>query len=112
MSKRPTIAEVLHLAADKYLEYDHYYGIVGEFHKRELFSCDAVDSAAWESFQKWDHDILFDDFIDPIMRGLENMGVNTSSSIQFIEYSNLEERQGARYAWLKFAAMMAEEQGV
>lgn len=46
--------------------------------------------------------------------GLENMGLETHSSNQFDDFGDgdSDERFAARYNWLKFAALIAEEQGV
>jgi hypothetical protein len=89
-----TIAEVLHYAADNFLANSgipsrgtHYY------------SCLAVKKSARilrvPSYQ--------------IMIGLRNMGVDPAS---IVEFSDVRDTQGARYLWLKFAALIAEEQGV
>ena len=54
-----------------------------------------------------------------VKQGLRNMGCPTGSSTAFSKYGETpyftEEKhhvQGMRYMWLKWAAMMAEEQGV
>lgn len=46
-----------------------------------------------------------------IQKGLREMGLSVLSAKQFNEFSNIEERQAARYNWLYFAALIAEEQG-
>ena len=114
---QPTIAEVLHLAADEYLSpiehLDDFFAC--------RYSCESVELAAWDLFQDWeDKKIEFTEFFYPIMIGLRNMGVETHSATQFrsLPYKvhnpsdGCDNRQGARYAWLKFAALIAEEQGV
>jgi hypothetical protein len=91
-----TIAELLHRAADRHLSSAG----VGGF-DTEVESCSAVMVAA----KKMNVDY------HPVCHGLQEMGVNLSY-MQFEEFPRGPERQAARYAWLKFAAMIAEEQGV
>ena len=96
------ISEVLHRAADKYLAADDYE----YFNGKEKYSCLAVIEAAENTGLK-----------KSIMYGLNNMGCNTSANDLFVEYGDRmgvasEEVQGMRYFWLKWAALMAEEQGV
>jgi hypothetical protein len=91
-----TIAELLHRAADRHLSSAGAGG-----RDKEVESCCAVIVAA----QKMDVDYR------PVWHGLQEMGVNFSF-YEFEEFPRGHERQAARYAWLKFAAMIAEEQGV
>lgn len=105
-----TIAEVLHLAADKYLAAN-----TQQYHKnKDRFSCTAVFEASRA---------LRAENLDDIYDGLEAMGCPTSSRYAFQklgyedirEFGNMRvfpETQGARFMWLKFAALIAEEQGV
>lgn len=101
MSKA-TIADVLHLAADKYLASRSYAG------QKSRFSCTAVEFAA---------DRLGVE-TTAIFKGLGNMGLDTTSCNAFINmgyednFAIVFETQAARYTWLKFAALIAEEQGV
>ena len=106
-----SIADVLHHAADKTLwtggkTEKHYFKIRGREIRR--YSCDAVELACQNLSYEGDyHDIA---------EGLRNMGVDTHSCSVFrrFEYGaefSVEE-QAARYTWLKFAALIAEEQGV
>jgi hypothetical protein len=107
--KEYTIAEILHYAADKCLasKKEQYWTFGGN---KEKYSCCAVDEAY----------IKLIGFVDyptnqsrAIRKGLENMGCPIESIDAFDDNGVfLEENQQARYAWLKFAAMMAEEQGV
>ena len=46
-----------------------------------------------------------------IIEGLEAMGLNNILGDAFQDIHDRCERQGARYMWLKLAALMAEEQG-
>ncbi len=101
--KQPTVADALHLAADKYLaanrqQRDRY---------KSRYSCGAVGDACYKLGVNF----------GGVLVGLKNMGCDTTSSTLFYEYGdnnfNLsEEVQGMRYMWLKWAALMAEEQGV
>lgn len=107
---KPKISEVLHLAADKYLAANaHDYCRKN----KARFSCGAVLDAKLslrrEGAPPW----------RDIMIGLRKMGCDTSSRNLFIKYGDTfcgqneinEEVQGMRYFWLKWAALMAEEQG-
>lgn len=101
------ISEVLHLAADKYLSEDgvvHYksYGFA-----TERFSCCAIENAIDE--------LCVSQLEDSIFKGLQNMGCDTDDASLFKKYGDHFEGnpdvQGMRYFWLKWAALMAEEQG-
>jgi hypothetical protein len=107
-----TIAEILHYAADKCLaakkeQYWTYGGV------KEKYSCCAVSDAVdkMHSFDTpWFETKVI---IQRICVGLSEMGCPIESIHAFDDHSKFsEENQQARYAWLKFAAMMAEEQGV
>jgi hypothetical protein len=101
--KQPTVADALHLAADKYLaanrqQRDRY---------QSRYSCGAVGDACLEL------NVNF----GGVLVGFQNMGCDTTSSTLFRKYGDnnfriSEEVQGMRYMWLKWAALMAEEQGV
>jgi hypothetical protein len=103
IKKQHTVADALHLAADKYLaanekQRDRY---------KARYSCGAVGDACVEL------DVNF----GGVLVGLKNMGCDTTSSTLFYKYGDnnfniSEEVQGMRYMWLKLAALMAEEQGV
>ena len=105
--KKLLISDVLHRAADHHLK-----GKDGEF-KHSRYSCgtiiDAVD--------------YYCDYHDRygmrirIYEGLKEMGCDVNSSHLFMKYGDNtpgvnETVQGMRYMWLKWAALMAEEQGV
>ena len=90
------ISEILHEAADVYL----WDGIEDD-HDKQLYSCDAINTAT-ENTQT----------LLKIKSGLKEMGLNTETFSEFKEFPYGEQRQSARYTWLKFAAMIAEEQGV
>lgn len=113
-SKSVTIAEILHLAADKYLaaKSSEYWYNGG---KKEKYSCCAVSEAAMSLWNEDKIDSLEDrnDLIKWTFEGLKAMGCPINSSDAFDDVNVFDpESQQARYAWLKFAAMIAEEQGV
>lgn len=67
------------------------------------------------------HESQISDFIERVQRGLRNMGIRTGSTTVYARFKKEAKAKGldpstevqqARYVWLKFAAMMAEEQGV
>lgn len=108
------ISEVLHLAADEHLAISEEEWCNGKF----KYSCDAVGQACAKLSKSIIGEI---DLKMTVNEGLRNMGVITSSTCEFsefecnLQYDNTfisEQAQGARYTWLKFAAMIAEEQGV
>lgn len=106
-----TIADVLHHAADNVLwtggesEYT-YFKIRGNNIRR--FSCDAVRRAVEQLDYQGDY--------WKIAEGLTRMGVDTYACDAFRRFDYGQEfsveEQAARYTWLKFAALIAEEQGV
>lgn len=109
-----TITEILHLAADKHLacNRDEYWYFAG---KKEKYSCCAVSEAA---MSLWSEDKIKsvedrNELLKRTFKGLEAMGcpINSSNAFDDAEVFNPESQQ-ARYAWLKFAAMIAEEQDV
>lgn len=104
------IAEILHYAADNCLAATRKkYWADSSVGKKEKFSCCAVE----EAYVKLHGSNNFDKDIRRIQTGLEKMGCPVESSHAFNDCGEFnEENQQARYAWLKFAAMMAEEQGV
>ena len=105
--KKYSIAEILHYAADNCLasEANQYWLYGGN---KEKYSCCAVDMAYMHLTGKYDVDKIY-----AIKKGLSNMGcpVNSTHALKD-EGKFIEENQQTRYAWLKFAAMLAEEQGV
>ena len=115
-----TIAEILHDAADVYLAiHDSDRSVPG--HTKTTYSCIAIQYAIFKDIVGFDRQCYhYRDMIEnvqykEIMVGLNNMGfqVNGDSyGTVFVDYDDDENRQGARYMWLKLAALMAEEQGV
>lgn len=112
--KTYTIAEILHYAADKKLasKEQQCWNRGGT---KEKFSCCAVTESIWEL---WDKDEIVsegerDELINRCDHGLKAMGCPTYSIDAFNDRGEFKvENQQARYAWLKFAAIIAEEQGV
>ena len=93
------ISEILHEAADV-----HLWNGIGNIGDNCQHSCCAVAAGIANGY--------FEIKMLQIKEGLTNMGVNVSSFNEFSEFPYGEQRQAARYTWLKFAAMIAEEQGV
>lgn len=113
------ISDVLHLAADKYLD-DGVIDLIYVYSRKHVLSCCAIESAVYEVLSE-NSSIFscstYDTLMETIEQGLTNMGLAPQSTEAFKEFENsfhktTPESQGARYAWLKFAAMIAEEQGV
>lgn len=105
--RQPTIADVLRHAADNCLRKQEYLSDDEEYTSR--FSCDAVARASRDLCGEYTNWLPMD---ERIMKGLQNLGLDTGSLTAFDEFPPGEVRQGARHAWLYFAAMIAEEQGV
>lgn len=114
MNKQHTVADVLHYAADKCLAYDKRYN--SGYGLKEKYSCCAVTEAVYQLTGY----LAADGLHNRVFNGLKAMGCDTGSHTLFNkygdqphEYSNVNETvQGMRYMWLKWAALMAEEQGV
>lgn len=112
--KQPTVADVLHLAADKYLLANNRHS---EDSFKQKFSCCAIEEAIYRITGCTADGIVLRRRIEA---GLQQMGCDTGSSILFKQYGDSPfdfsyinpEVQGMRYMWLKWAALMAEEQGV
>lgn len=108
--RKPTIAEIIHLAADEFLWDGRNIGI-HEKDDNNVFSCLAIEHAVFkladqigDERYEWAHDML-----DRIEEGLIEMGLDVTKGWLFLD---VKDPQACRYAWLKFAAMIAEEQGV
>lgn len=115
MNKQHTVADVLHYAADKCLVAHSRYSEGS----KEKYSCCAVEEAIYQmSGRLYDYDSS--KLRHRVIAGLRTMGCNTGSMTLFekygdnyMDYSTVNHRvQGMRYMWLKWAALMAEEQGV
>lgn len=103
MNKMPKISEVLHKAADFHLQAG---GRGRPAHNKSVFSCLAI----YKAVKSLDHDTR-KSILNRIDAGLVEMGLEPNMG-NFVEIKCSRERQVARYNWLKFAAMVAEEQGV
>jgi hypothetical protein len=109
-----TIAEILHLAADKKLASKesqcwHRGG------SKEKFSCCAVSEVIFDLYNCGKIATIDEreELINRTNEGLRAMGCPTDSIDAFDDRGEfIAENQQARYAWLKFAAIIAEEQGV
>jgi hypothetical protein len=109
--KEYSIADILHYAADKKLadKESQYWTIGGN---KEKYSCCAVEESLIDLHRTFNVDEI-DEMISRIRYGLKEMGCPTDSLDAFDDRGQfVAENQQSRYAWLKFAAMMAEEQGV
>lgn len=109
---KPKISEVLHLAADKYLSVDGAY-VDDDGKWVERFSCIAVSRAVKSFYLPF---LDEQDFENDIFAGLKAMGCDTGAANLFRKYGDHHKGnpdvQGMRYFWLKWAALMAEEQGL
>lgn len=109
--KKYTIAEILHAAADKHLaaKKSESWSHGGN---KEKFSCCAMHEAVISlnsTFTASEVEVV----IDRITKGLKALGCPVDSTDAFHDdFQFNAENQQARYAWLKFAATIAEEQGV
>lgn len=108
--KKLLISDVLHYAADHCLLSEGTH----KGHKNK-FTCSAVMDAYFLHCEGTVKSFILND----ILEGLTNMGCNRRSPYLFKHYGDptyfdatIEEVQGMRYMWLKWAALMAEEQGV
>ena len=109
-----TIAEILHLAADTKLasKEEQCWNRGGT---KEKFSCCAMSEAVWKLWNEGKIECCSerDDLINRCLEGLKAMGCPTDSLDAFNDNREFfAENQQARYAWLKFAAIIAEEQAV
>lgn len=118
--KQIKISSVLHLAADHYLSHNELV----EPGPNNHFSCNAIKDALRESlgFKQYvpptsnQHELFSSHFLI-IEAGLRNLGLKSPGGGRAFEelernYTHTVESQSARYIWLKWAALMAEEQGV
>lgn len=105
------ISEILHEAADKHLNEDGVWGS-----GKTKWSCIAILNALTdgvESYPDLDYWKEYNPEFKIILEGLKNMGLKTYDGVGTIfQEENSDENQQRRYSWLKFAAMLAEEQGV
>jgi hypothetical protein len=91
------LSEIFWLAANEYL---------GGY---EGFSCFAATNAAYDAAITLREQM---GLVDRAQDFLVALGVDNNSAREFDEFTWGPERQGARYAWLMFASMYAEELGL
>ena len=111
VDQTPKISEVIHYAADTFL-WDGEQTL--NYIDNQKYSCDAISATIGRL-----HDYAIDndikgqlvDLEDDIFAGLENMGLRPNDLDAFFDI-DYDKQQQYRYAWLKFVAMIAEEQGV
>lgn len=101
------ISKILHKAADKYL-WDGFGSPPNEEAQNEIYSCLAIHKVLIEK-QYANNFVSCEKIVSDF---LKKMGLRTYSNIEFAEFKNTEEAQGARYLWLKFAALVAEDEGL
>lgn len=110
-----TIAEILHYAADKKLASNsgQYWQTSESYNAtKEKYSCCAVQEAIRDLYQSICAE-EYHELTDRIFTGLNSMGCQTNSVELFNDsHKFVPENQQVRYTWLKFAAIIAEEQGV
>jgi hypothetical protein len=119
------ISDILHDAADNELAHNQetYWCSNNTTRKASLerFSCCAIDNAVINYIEKkypdlhWSRRDRFSiEIFEEIKEGLRAMGLNTELTDAFGKEPDdvCPEIQGQRYFWLKWAALMAEEQGV
>lgn len=93
------VSDILRDAADKFL-WDGMY----EPSPALTYSCDAVLGGAMGDC----------DFSERryVRAFLGDLGVDDYGHYEFDEFEEGEERQGARFLWLDFAALVAEDEGL
>lgn len=118
------ISDILHDAADNELAHNQqtYWccSAPSRIASLERFSCCAIDNAVSHFLDKNYPELSWrlkedvrDNIFEAIKEGLRAMGLNTDSTSAFGKEDEVNpEIQGQRYFWLKWAALMAEEQGV
>jgi hypothetical protein len=111
--KTITIADMLHCAADRHLATETEINTkrIRKGYLVGMFTCDTIDSALdylapteCIDYSKSVGHVVFAGYMSD---SLDAMGVDTRSARQFDDV-RLEIRQQVRYAWLKFAALLAE----
>jgi hypothetical protein len=119
MASNHTVSTILHAAADKYLaSKNDEYKYNSSTSIKEKFSCCAISSVIREEMRLSSYDdrkIMLRNIYD----GLQIMGCDVHSCDLFSKYNDPaifgfinKDVQGMRYIWLKWAALMAEEQGL
>ena len=113
-NKTYTLAYIFSYAADKCLahkveQYDSYWTDYGY---KDKFSCCAVESAVEKLFDGQGCGVMGDQHTKARLF-LKEHGCPVNSAKAFKDDREFNpNNQQTRYAWLKFAALLAEEQGV
>lgn len=98
------VAELLRRAANENLHegFDPTSNAVSGFYDPRVhtYSCNAIEHAAMR--KGWGDYVL-------IKRHLGNLGLDCGAGADFAEFMGGPVRQSVRYAWLMFAADLAEE---
>lgn len=103
------ISAVLHCAADTFLSVDgDERAMDGRWNWR--YSCDTLQGAIQATYPDATA-VERSDMRYRIKDGMRTLGLDTDSLNAFSGIPESVKRQGARYAWLKFCALLAEEQG-
>ena len=117
MASKHTISTILHEAADKYLacsttEREHSM----KYSLKNKYSCSAISLAILRTPLEYSQRFALQEQIN---FGLVAMGCSICSTSLFTEHGDPKsvvevdnDVQGMRYMWLKWAALMAEEQGL
>lgn len=121
------VADIFHLAADKYLSETSADTCVSDGQYRNRYSClaieDAVDNLLTAEVNRRHLHVLnvcrhlnVLDVCNTLFKGLENLGLTETmrehnNAFEDMVNATEEEKQQSRYAWLKFCALLAEEQG-
>lgn len=93
------ISETLRKAADEFM-WSGWPKIAGN---KEIWSCHAIQTV--EGVQIGLHSQ------SPATMFVKSLGCNPGSGDDFDEFPEGPERQGARFLWLHFAALVAEDMG-
>jgi hypothetical protein len=100
------LAKLLRKAAKKHLSS----GVKDPWNEsltKKHFSCDAVLAACPKR-----HRGVGRYYDVNVVAFLESLGCHCNRVTEFDQFEAGPERQGARYAWLMFAALIAEEEGI
>lgn len=118
IQRLPTYAEILHCAADNCLWDGSKRTLQDDSIK--MYSCIAIDEAVDRLLiHHIDNNTLGSRVLrhqqwyrrgDAIKEWLRKMGVDPGSNMEFDSIRWGRAQQSARYLWLKFAAMIAEEE--
>jgi hypothetical protein len=114
--KTMPVADILRIAADNYLRTGpEYENFIFSRNGKEIqtFSCIAVRLAIKEKIRPdvKQYNIWITKQGKTVQKFLKDLGVDTTSMTLFYGF-NRRQAQDTRYAWLNFAADIAEEEGL